>query len=296
VEGKPAGAPLLHLDYTTGPPPPNVGPVVDAGVDGLVTLPSGASLDGSVSDDGRPSGVLTSGWSVVSGPGSVVFGDVSAVDTVATFGAAGTYVLRLSASDGALSSSDTVQVVVQAAPAGSATVERRVSEGSDDVEESATGSLSGSSSDLELVDDGGNQLVGLRFPSMAVPVGATVTRAYVQFEADEAQSEATSLMLWGQAADNPVTFSSSNKVSTRPRTTVSAGWAPPVWSTVSEAGAAQRTVDLSAVVQQVVSRPGWASGNAIVLIIGGTGHRTARAVEGKPAGAPLLHLEYTTGG
>ena len=33
----------------------------------------------------------------------------------------------------------------------------------------------------------------------------------------------------------------------------------------------------------------------VALIITGTGHRTARAYDGKPTGAPLLHLEYTTG-
>ena len=55
------------------------------------------------------------------------------------------------------------------------------------------------------------------------------------------------------------------------------------------------TPDLGAVVQEIVSRPGWAAGNAVVLIVSGTGHRTARAYDGKPAGAPVLHLEYTTG-
>jgi PKD repeat protein len=45
----------------------------------------------------------------------------------------------------------------------------------------------------------------------------------------------------------------------------------------------------------VVRRPGWASGNALVLIVNGTGHRTAYAFDGKAAGAPLLHVEYSTG-
>ena len=42
--------------------PANTAPVVDAGVDQLITLGDGAVLDGSVSDDGLPSaaGVVTS--------------------------------------------------------------------------------------------------------------------------------------------------------------------------------------------------------------------------------------------
>ena len=62
------------------------------------------SLAGSVTDDGLPSGQLTTTWSLVSGPASaaVPFEDASALATKATFSAAGTYVLRLTASDGDL--------------------------------------------------------------------------------------------------------------------------------------------------------------------------------------------------
>ena len=291
-DGKPAGAPLLHVEYTTGTPPPNRAPVVDAGPDQTITLPSTASLDGTATDDGP----ITTQWSQVSGPGSVSFANAAAVDTPATFGTAGTYVLQLSASDGQLTASDTVQVVVQPAPApGSATLETRIAAGADDVEESATGSYYATSSDLELVYDGSNQKVGLRFPGLTIPAGATVTKAYVQFEADEVQSEATSLTVRAQSADNAAAFTSSTKPSTRTLGTAAATWTPAAWTLVGEAGANQRTPDLSSVLREVVGRPGWASGNALALVITGTGHRTARAYDGKPAGAALLHVEYATG-
>ena len=38
--------------------------------------------------------------------------------------------------------------------------------------------------------------------------------------------------------------------------------------------------------------PGWSSGNALALIVTGTGERVAEAYEGDQAGAPLLHVEY----
>src|SRR4051794_8389551 len=152
------------------------------------------------------------------------------------------------------------------------------------------------SSDLELVYDGSNQRVGMRFTSVSVPRGATITRAYLQFEAKETQSEATNLLIEGQAADNPTTFTSTkNNVSARPRTAASVAWSPPPWTLIGEAGPNQRSPDLTAIAQELVNRPGWASGNALALIIPGTGPRTARAWDSKPAGAPLLHLEYTTG-
>jgi hypothetical protein len=217
----------------------------------------------------------------------------AAVDTTATFSTAGTYVLQLSGSDGELTASDTVQVTASAAR--SATLDSRVTTSTGDVEESATGSYAATSTDLELVYDGSNQKVGIRFPGLAIPAGATITKAYVQFEADETQSEATNLTIKGQAADNALAFSSATKPSTRATTAASATWAPAPWTLVGEVGPNQRTPDLAAVIQEIVSRAGWTSGNALALIITGTGHRTTRAYDGKPAGAPLLHVEYTLG-
>lgn len=56
------------------------------------------------------------------------------------------------------------------------------------------------------------------------------------------------------------------------------------------AGPAQRTSDLAAVVGEVVNRPGWASGNALALLITGTADRTAESLEGGTD--PVLHIEW----
>ena len=71
-----------------------------------------ASLDGTVSDDGLPNNTLTVTWSQVSGPGTANFANANAVDTTATFTAAGAYTLRLTASDGSLTANDTMSVTV----------------------------------------------------------------------------------------------------------------------------------------------------------------------------------------
>lgn len=92
---------------------------------------------------------------------------------------------------------------------GSGSVQVRIAAGSDDVEKSATGSYSATSSDLGLVYDTSNRRVGLRFPGLAIPAGATITDAYVQFEADETQSEATTLAIQGVAADTAGKFGGS---------------------------------------------------------------------------------------
>jgi hypothetical protein len=97
-------------------PAGNQAPAVNAGADQTIALPSGASLDGTVTDDGLPNGVTTKTWTKVSGPDTVTFADASATDTTATFSASGAYVLRLTANDGALSASDDVTITVNPAP------------------------------------------------------------------------------------------------------------------------------------------------------------------------------------
>ncbi|HET7542468.1 MAG TPA: hypothetical protein VFK05_21510 [Polyangiaceae bacterium] len=102
---------------TVNPAPVNQAPVVNAGPDQAVTLPAVANLSGTASDDGLPNppATLTTTWSKVTGPGTVTFGNASAKVTTATFSAAGSYTLRLSASDSALTSTDDIVVTVSAA-------------------------------------------------------------------------------------------------------------------------------------------------------------------------------------
>ena len=58
------------------------------------------------------------------------------------------------------------------------------------------------------------------------------------------------------------------------------------------AGPEQRTPDLAAVLQEIVDHPGWAAGNALAILITGSGERVAESYNGLPAAAPLLHVEY----
>src|SRR5262249_28725005 len=81
------------------------------------------SLNGSASDDGLPSGILTVAWSKESGPGTVTFDPANAAATTARFSTSGTYVLQLGASDTVLSSTSRVTVTVNpAAPVNQAPV------------------------------------------------------------------------------------------------------------------------------------------------------------------------------
>ncbi|HPG00553.1 MAG TPA: beta-galactosidase, partial [Kiritimatiellia bacterium] len=95
--------------------PPNQAPVVSAGLAQTITLPSTATLAGTATDDGLPSNRLTVAWTKVSGPGTVTFTNAATANTRASFSTNGVYVLRLTANDTALSTSDDIQITVNAA-------------------------------------------------------------------------------------------------------------------------------------------------------------------------------------
>jgi len=76
--------------------------------EGPSSAAAAATLDGSASD----TDALSTLWTVVTGPGPVVFDNANAVDTVANFMAEGVYTLRLSASDTVTQVVDEVVITV----------------------------------------------------------------------------------------------------------------------------------------------------------------------------------------
>jgi RHS repeat-associated protein len=105
------------MQITVQPPAGNQPPLVLAGADRFITLPTNSVvLSGTVTDDGLPTnGVLRVSWAKVSGEGEVVFENPNARTTTAYFDRAGTYMLRLSADDGALVAGDELVVNVECA-------------------------------------------------------------------------------------------------------------------------------------------------------------------------------------
>jgi hypothetical protein len=174
------------------------------------------------------------------------------------------------------------------------TFEKRISSSLDDVEEQSGGRVNATSSDLELMFDSSNQTVGMRFTGVSLPKGSTITRAYVQFTTDETNTGSASLSIKAHDVDDAPAFTtSSGNVSNRATTNASMGWQPAAWSSVGVASSNQRTPDIKSVIQEVVSRSGWNTGNDIAIIINGTGERTAESYDGSSSQAPLLHIEYS---
>ncbi len=94
--------------------PVNAAPVVSAGSNQSVDVAGVVYLNGTVTDDGLPlsPGYFTNGWSKVSGPGTVTFVSAISRTTQAAFSTTGTYVLRLTAGDGATTATSDVTITV----------------------------------------------------------------------------------------------------------------------------------------------------------------------------------------
>ena len=172
----------------------------------------------------------------------------------------------------------------------------------DDVEEHEDGSIAKKGTDLELCYDDyissshglyGYQQVGLRFQNVAIPSGATITKAFVQFTADEVSEDAAEMSIYGEAADSAASFSyACSNISNRRGTRSSVYWKPESWTAIGQAGEQERTPNLRAIIQEIIDRPDWSMNNDIAIIFSGTGTRTAESFDGSPSGAPTLHVEF----
>ena len=201
--------------------------------------PLGSNIDATVTDDGLPStppGRSTTTWTQVSGPSTAAFSDASAVDPTVTFPLAGTYVLRLSAYDGEATATDDVTVNVTGR-SNIAAVDVRVGASTDDAEEQTTGTMSMSSSKLDMMLDVGtttntNTLIGMRFPGLGIPSGATITNAYLQFAAAQMQTGPMALTMARprRPTTHPPSTSTKKSLSSRGRTTAAVTWNVPSWT------------------------------------------------------------------
>jgi hypothetical protein len=165
----------------------------------------------------------------------------------------------------------------------------RLFHGVDDVEEDGSGHVNLGSSDLDLGIDHSPQVIGLRFRNLNIPRGARLQSVHVQFTAKQENAQPTELTLWAEASGAAAPFEDrDHNVSQRERTEAQVVWQIPPWDQLLECGEDQRSPDLADLLEEVVMRPDWQPGNAVVFILAGSGRRAALSRDrGERAGALL---------
>jgi PKD repeat protein len=135
---------------------------------------------------------------------------------------------------------------------------------------------------------------GLRFQKVLIPQGATILSAHIELYLPEQQWIEMHFNIGAEAADNSSPFTRDNKPSNRALTVTQVEHASSNrWS----AGEWQSLDDIKLVIQEVVNRPGWTSGNSLSLIFqgfggGSWGRKFVSSYDGDPAHAPRLVITY----
>jgi len=106
------------------------------------------------------------------------------------------------------------------------------------------------------------------------------------------------LTITGQDIDDAPNFSTaSGNISSRTVTGASVSWSPAAWIQ-GDSSFDQRTANIDSIIQEIVNRPGWSSGNGLVVIMTSNdpSDPDKRAAESFDAGnaskAAKLHVEY----
>lgn len=169
------------------------------------------------------------------------------------------------------------------------TLEVQVEYDSDDGEEFVSnGDFWNDSDDLDAVT---SILFGVRFRDVAIPPGAVITSAELEFTISDSDNTPTTFEIWADAADSAAAFSGNRTLDDRTETTNKL-----TWSSVPAADRRQHifSPNLNLVLQEVVDRPGWASGNNLAFIVKTTaGERYFYSRDASNWRAPKLHISYT---
>jgi|GEM_PF-5193236 len=114
--------------------------------------------------------------------------------------------------------------------------------------------------------DGTDVVSGFRFDNVPVPQGAVIQEAYLNFTVNGPYSNSLSLRIKGENTGDAASFDFSRRPDALTYTSADVSWSIPAsdaWGLNNE----RRTPDISPVVQEIISRADWASGNGMAIIV-----------------------------
>lgn len=181
-------------------------------------------------------------------------------------------------------------------PEDSETLTIQISAGADDVNESA-GTLTSDDGQVwvgnaETVE--GNYL-GLRFQELAITQGSRILLAHLEFYSAAEQWIGVHVDIRADASDNSPAFAADNPPSQRALTEAvvqhqsDVQWLAKSWQSFDE---------MAEVIQEVINRPGWRSGNSLSVILNGAptgsafGRKYIPAFDSSPELAARLVIVY----
>lgn len=198
------------------------------------------------------------------GSGSSVVGTSNPYEHV--YNAAGTYTPRLTVYDSVAAANASVNgsTITVIDPSDETTYDAYVAASSDDAGQASGGTMHLTTVSLRC---GGTTdartHVGFRFLNLPFASAVTVLSATLSVYVPNTSGDSPNLRIYGhKVADSGTFTSTANDLSGRALTT-----AYTTWSGTNLGGARRYELDVTAVVQEVLNQGGWASGNALSLIM-----------------------------
>jgi hypothetical protein len=108
--------------------------------------------------------------------------------------------------------------------------------------------------------------IGLRFQNITIPKGAKIDSAYVALYVHEPKTveDVAHITLAGESSDNALTYDMDNLITDRARTSAQIKWdVAEDWNIWEN----KRSPDLKNIIQEIVNRNGWQSGNSLAIML-----------------------------
>ena len=137
---------------------------------------------------------------------------------------------------------------------------------------------------------GGTINLGFRFLNVTIPQGSTINSAALAVYVTDAAADDPNCGVLLENADNAGTFTTgTNDITNRTKT------GSVTWNATSIGTGFKSSPDIASIVQTVINRVGWASGNALAVILDGVAgtNMTVQSYDGSAANAATLSIDYT---
>ena len=132
---------------------------------------------------------------------------------------------------------------------------------------------------------------GLRFTNLTIPQGSTINTATLTVTVSSGTFDDPNLTIRANDIDDATTFTTTaSDISGRTTTTAATTWA------ASSIGVGAKTSpSIVTIIQEIIDRPGWASGNNLALILKGNNSDPFRynAFDNGSADYATLDIDYT---
>lgn len=143
--------------------------------------------------------------------------------------------------------------------------------------------------------DGYTWIAFVRIADLTIPQGATITTAKIHFHSPTSSSAASkTLVIDAEDSDNTSSPSVESNIRSATKTTATVNWTLP-----STFGSTLDTPEIKTIVQEVVDRSGWASGNAMTFFFhtpatSADWNLTARTYDQAAGQAPHIEITYSS--